>query len=149
MAAELLAADLPVAAIKVGCKGFDTHANQAGTHARLLEQLGDALGAFRTVMRNVGRWEDVVVVTVSEFGRRPRENGSGGTDHGTAAPVFAVGGGVRGGIYGGAPSLTALKGGDLRHTVDFRSVYATLARGLWRLDPAQFGAGRFPRLGWL
>ena len=149
LAAELLLADLPVAAIKVGFKGFDTHARQAGTHAALLAELADGLAALRTALQSGGRWDDVLVVTVSEFGRRPRENGSGGTDHGTAAPLFALGGAVQGGLYGTAPSLTDLDGGDLKHCVDFRDVYANIARGHWGFDPGHFGRADFQKLGWI
>ena len=148
-AAELLTAGLPVLAIKVGLKGFDTHANQKSAHARLLGQLAEGLAAFRRVLVRAGKWRDVVVVTVSEFGRRPSQNGSGGTDHGTAAPLFVLGGSVKGGRYGSPPSLTDLDGGDLKYAVDFRSVYATLSRGLWNVDPAAFGADRFTTLPFL
>ena len=85
-----------------------------------------------------GRWDDVLVLTYSEFGRRARQNASGGTDHGTAAPHFVMGGKVKGGLHGAYPSLADLQDGDLRHTVDFRDVYSTIARGCWG-QPVGFG----------
>ena len=74
------------------------------------------------------------MVTYSEFGRRAQQNASGGTDHGTAAPMFVMGGGVRGGLHGAYPSLSNLEDGDLRYAVDFRSVFATVAQGCWGLQ---------------
>jgi uncharacterized protein (DUF1501 family) len=76
-------------------------------------------------------WDRVVVMTYSEFGRRFAENGSAGTDHGTAAPHFLLGGKVHGGLHGRAPDLGKLADGDLVHTTDFRSIYATIARDWW------------------
>ncbi len=97
----------------------------------------------------VGLWNDVVVMTYSEFGRRrAKQNASGGTDHGTAAPQFVMGGSVRGGLYGAYPSLADLQDGDLRHTIDFRSTFATVARGCWGLQ-RDFGLRQPQRLDFL
>jgi uncharacterized protein (DUF1501 family) len=74
------------------------------------------------------------VMTYSEFGRRARQNASAGTDHGTAAPLFVMGGGVKGGLHGAYPSLSDLQDGDLKHVVDFRSVFAAVAQGCWGLQ---------------
>lgn len=138
-AADMIMSGLPVYAIRLRLGGFDTHVNQARRHARLLEVLDGALADFRAAMEQVGRWDDVLVVTYSEFGRRPRENGGGGTDHGTAAPQFVLGGKVRGGRYGEAPSLHSLDdNGDLRHTTDFRRVYATIADRWWGIHDHDF-----------
>jgi uncharacterized protein (DUF1501 family) len=87
-------------------------------------------------------------MTYSEFGRRVRPNASGGTDHGTAAPLFVMGGGVKGGLHGVYPSLTDLQDGDLKHTVDFRAVFATLAQGCWGLT-RDFGLRQPQKLGFL
>ncbi len=95
-----------------------------------------------------GRWDDVLVMTYSEFGRRVRPNASGGTDHGTAAPQFVFGGGVKGGLYGVYPSLADLQDGDLKHTVDFRNVFATIAQGCWGLQ-RDFGLRQPQRLDFL
>jgi uncharacterized protein (DUF1501 family) len=93
--------------------------------------LANGLATFRYNMIAVGRWDDVLVLTYSEFGRRARQNASDGTDHGAAAPQLMLGGRVRGGLHGGPPSLADLQDGDLRHTVDFRDVYASIAKGCW------------------
>jgi uncharacterized protein (DUF1501 family) len=134
LATRLLAARVQVVAIKVAMGGFDTHANQAQTHERLLGVLASGLATLRKNLIAANLWNDVVVMTYSEFGRRARQNASGGTDHGTAAPQFVMGGGVRGGLHGAYPSLADLQDGDLKHTVDFRSVFASVAQGCWGLQ---------------
>lgn len=148
LATRLLAAKVPVVAIKVALGGFDTHANQAQTHERLLGILANGLATLRKNLIASDRWNDVLVMTYSEFGRRARQNASGGTDHGTAAPQFVLGGGVKGGLYGAYPSLADLQDGDLKHTVDFRSVFATAAQGCWGLQ-RDFGMRQPQRLGFL
>jgi uncharacterized protein (DUF1501 family) len=105
---------------------FDTHVYQADTHARLLTYVSDHIGAFMLDTQRLGRGDDVTLMVFSEFGRRVAENANLGTDHGTAGPVFVIGSRVRGGQYGVMPSLTDLDDGNLRYTVDFRRVYATL-----------------------
>lgn len=124
--------DTPV--YKVSLEGFDTHASQVDQHNNLMNHLGGGLHAFSQAMKKAGLWNNVMVVTYSEFGRRVAENNSGGTDHGSAAPHLAIGGRVRGGLYGKQPSLTPnkLHDGDLVHTVDFREVYATIAQRWYR-----------------
>ena len=115
--------------------GFDTHAEQGasgGAYGNLMGALGDGLGAFYSDVRNQGLANDTTVIVFSEFGRRISENGSGGTDHGAAGLMMVLGGAVRGGLYGTAASLAPgnptleNNSGDVRHEVDFRSVYARL-----------------------
>ena len=107
--------------------GFDTHANQQATHATLMKTLADGLAAFYADLTAHGKADNVVVMTWSEFGRRVEENGSLGTDHGTAAPMFVLGNSITKGIYGEPPSLTSLdQDGNMKYTTDFRSVYATV-----------------------
>jgi uncharacterized protein (DUF1501 family) len=107
--------------------GFDTHANEKGTHDALMKTLADGLFAFYTDLVQHGKADNVVVMTWSEFGRRVEENGSHGTDHGTAAPLFVLGNPVNKGIFGEPPSLSNLdQNGNLKYTTDFRSVYATV-----------------------
>ncbi len=131
--ARILAAGISVPVLKVGMNGFDTHQNQKGTHERLLRELAEGLAAFRTACVEARLWDRVLVMTYSEFGRRVAENGSGGTDHGTAAPHFLLGGKVKGGFYGDHPALDDLESGDLKFTTDFRRLYATAARSWWNL----------------
>lgn len=114
--------------------GFDTHANQKRAQANLLKQLSDALLAFQTDLKEHGLEENVLTLVFSEFGRRVQENYGKGTDHGTAAPLFVIGSKVKGGVFGESPSLTALDNGDLKYTVDFRTVYATILEKWWRAD---------------
>ena len=115
--------------------GFDTHASQRYAHQELLSTVSSALGIFLDGLRKRKLDERVVVLLFSEFGRRVRENGQGGTDHGTAAPVFLVGNPVKGGLLGPAPDLGKLELGDLCFKIDFRDVYATLLRRWLRIDP--------------
>lgn len=131
LATRLIVGGVPVRAVKIALAGFDTHANQAPTHEALLATLADGLAIFRRNMIATKWWDDVLVLTYSEFGRRAEQNASAGTDHGTAAPLFVLGGRARGGLHGSYPSLAELQDGDLRHTVDFRNVYSAVARGCW------------------
>ncbi|GHO67132.1 hypothetical protein KSC_060240 [Ktedonobacter sp. SOSP1-52] len=125
--AEAIVQNLGLRVGYVTLGGFDTHANQQTTHAQLMKTLAEGLSAFYSDLQAHGRADDVVVMTWSEFGRRVEENGSQGTDHGTAAPLFILGNAVNRGIYGEPPSLTSLDdAGNLKYTVDFRSVYATV-----------------------
>ncbi|MCP3903859.1 MAG: DUF1501 domain-containing protein [Planctomycetes bacterium] len=110
----------------VSLGGFDTHANQAGQHARLLQQVASSLNAFYKDLKTQGNTGRVCTMVFSEFGRRVAQNASGGTDHGTAAPMYLIGDMVRPGLLGEHPSLARLDGGDLVHSVDFRSVYAAV-----------------------
>jgi uncharacterized protein (DUF1501 family) len=127
--------------------GFDTHAGEEPTHKTLLAELDSALDAFLTSVVSSPHAGGLVVMIYSEFGRRVVPNASGGTDHGTAAPVILAGPGVRGGMYGEQPSLTRLgtgaDDGDLIATTDFRDVYATVLSGVLGTDPgAVVGSGR-------
>jgi uncharacterized protein (DUF1501 family) len=116
--------------------GFDTHREQAGTQDKLLALLASGIQALLADLKAHGRSQDVAVMTWSEFGRRAQENGSGGTDHGTAAPLFLAGDGVKGGVYGDPPALGSLdKSGNLPFQTDFRQVYATVLEG-WLKVPA-------------
>jgi uncharacterized protein (DUF1501 family) len=148
LATRIVAARVPVVVVKVAMMGFDTHANQVQPHERLLAFLAGNLATLRRNLIAADRWNDVVVMTYSEFGRRVRQNASGGTDHGTAAPLFVMGGGVKGGLHGVYPSLADLQDGDLKHTVDFRNVLATVAQGCWGLQ-RDFGLHQSQKLAFL
>ena len=106
--------------------GFDTHADQPKLHPELLTELSTSLAAFHSDLKHHGHDQRVVALTFSEFGRRVKENGSQGTDHGAAGPVFLTGGKVKAGVHGAHPSLTDLDDGDLKFHTDFRRIYATL-----------------------
>ena len=112
-----------------GLKGFDTHANQKGAQGRLLGQLGDTLNTFVQDVKARGRLDTTMVMVFSEFGRRVKQNAARGTDHGTAGPVFLIGGNLhQPGMIGTAPSLSDLDQGDLKYTTDYRSIYAGILR---------------------
>ena len=132
--AELIQTQPSISIYKVGLGSFDTHVNQLPRHRNLLAQLSSAIAAFAEEMKAAGRWGDVLLMTYSEFGRRAGENASGGTDHGTAAPHFLIGGALNGGFYGQAPSLSELQNGDLIYTSDYRSYYRSVAQGWLGFD---------------
>jgi len=123
---------LPV--YKVTLDGFDTHANQRDIHNNLMNHLSQGLAAFTKSMKHHKLWDNVLIMTYSEFGRRVQENGSAGTDHGSGSVNLVLGGAIKGGLYGKAPSLKPehLVNGDLAHTTDFREIYATVAQRWWR-----------------
>jgi len=123
---QLIESGLPTRIYYVTHDGFDTHSSQAEAHAVLLSELGDATAAFTKDLQRKGHLDRTAVMTFSEFGRRVRENASRGTDHGTAAPLFLAGGKVKPGAFNNHPSLTDLDQGDLKYSVDYRSVYATV-----------------------
>lgn len=128
-------ATTPVYLTTIG--GFDTHANQLTQHANLLKQVSDAVSMFQSDLQKQNLGKNVVVMTFSEFGRRLTQNGTNGTDHGTAAPLFVIGETVRAGILGGNPNLTDLDGsGDPKFKHDFRQVYASVLRDHLGLSPA-------------
>jgi len=125
--AALVDARIGARVLSVQQRSYDTHAGQVARHAQLHTELDAALAAFTGDLRAKGNDGQVVVLCFSEFGRRVQENGSQGTDHGTAGPMFVLGSGVKGGLFGRHPSLSDLdERGDLVHTTDFRAVYGTL-----------------------
>lgn len=143
----MIAGGMPTRVYYVSHGGFDTHRGQGNSHDRLLGQLDDALKAFFADLREQRNDQRVVLMTFSEFGRRVAENASAGTDHGKASCLFVAGPAVKGGLHGTAPSLGDLDDGDLRHTVDFRQVYASVLGGWLRTDPAAVLGKDYRRLG--
>jgi uncharacterized protein (DUF1501 family) len=119
---------------------YDTHAVQLPVHADLLGEWSGALKAFLDDLAAAGLAERVAVLCFSEFGRRVQENGSHGTDHGTAGPVFVAGPGVKAGLVGATPKLLDLQDGDLKMSVDFRRVYAAVLED-WLGLPAKTALG--------
>jgi uncharacterized protein (DUF1501 family) len=144
--ASMIAGNLGTRVYFASLGGFDTHSGQRGTHTQLLTQLGATVRAFYQDLQTQGNADRVLVMSFSEFGRRVAENASGGTDHGTAAPMFLFGTPVKPGLYGQHPSLTDLDNGDLKFTTDFRSVYATVLEKWLGADPRAVLNGSFPTL---
>jgi uncharacterized protein (DUF1501 family) len=131
LVAQLIRADLGIRIYSVefgggGIGGFDTHANQAANHGALLRELAESAAAFADDLSRDRLLDSVLVMTFSEFGRTLSENGRRGTNHGAAAPMFLVGGRVKGGLWGTHPSLTDLDADSPKFHTDFRSVYATV-----------------------
>jgi len=149
MIAQLIAGKLPTKVYYANMGGFDTHAAQRGTHERLLRQFAEGIAAFYKDLEAQGNGERVITMAFSEFGRRVAENASGGTDHGTAAPMFVFGKALKGGLYGTYPSLTDLDQGDLKHSIDFRSVYATVLDRWLGADPSKILGANFDRLNFI
>src|SRR5919197_371895 len=147
--AALIAAGMATRLYYVTYQGnsFDTHVQQADLHSRLLMYTADAVRGFIEDLKRIGRADEVAVMMFTEFGRRVEENGSLGTDHGTATPMFVIGKGVKGGFYGEHPSLTDLDDGNMKMTTDFRRVYATaIQEWLGCSDNAPILKGRFEPL---
>jgi uncharacterized protein (DUF1501 family) len=139
--ARMIAGGLPTRVYYASLGGFETHAGQMNAHERLMGELNDAVSAFVTDLKQQGNFARVLLMTFSEFGRRVAENANGGTDHGTAAPMFVLGGKVRPGLFGRHPSLSDLDHGDLKFNTDFRSVYGTVLEH-WLKAPSQVVLGR-------
>ena len=147
IASQLVAGEAGIAAVKIALGGFDTHSGQPARHAQLLKALAEGMAALKSALVELGRWDTALVMTYSEFGRRPRENLSNGTDHGTAGAHFLLGGRVKGGLYGQSPALSRLDGnGNLPFAVDFRDLYATVLGRWWGVDSTRALRGRFPPL---
>jgi uncharacterized protein (DUF1501 family) len=148
LASQVIRAGFKTRIFYVSQGGYDTHANQVdtndplngGDHPQLLGVFNQNLHAFLTEMQLSGNLDRVLVLTFSEFGRRVAQNSSNGTDHGAANVMFALGGGVNGGVYGGQPDLANLIKGNLAHQVDFRAVYSQVIEN-W------FGAQAAPVFG--
>ncbi len=148
LVSRMIAGGMPTRVYYVSHGGFDTHNQQVNSHDRLLAQLDDALKSFFADLKQQGNDKRVVLMTFSEFGRRVSENASAGTDHGKASCLFLAGAGVKGGLHGTHPSLTDLAEGDIKHSVDFRSVYGSVL-GDWLKAPdlKPILGGNYPKLG--
>jgi uncharacterized protein (DUF1501 family) len=125
--ASLIFSDINTKVYYVSLGSFDTHVNQDNQQKRLFTELNDAVKAFTADLKNNGRFNDVLMMTFSEFGRRVAQNASNGTDHGTANNMFFISGGLKEkGVLNPMPDLTDLNEGDLKHKVDFKNFYATV-----------------------
>ena len=145
-AAKLIAAGINTPIFKVKIDGFDTHENQLWRHNDLLRNLGNAISGFKKQMVELGEWENTLVFTYSEFGRRAIENFNRGTDHGTAAPHFLIGGKVNGGIYGKHPDLGNLIEGDMKYTLDYRTIYELILGKWFSIQDNKFKSYRSEKL---
>ncbi len=148
LVAKLIGGGLPTRIFYVSQGGYDTHTNQAGAQERLLRDLGGSVKSFTDDMKAQGNMDRVLLMTFSEFGRRVAENANGGTDHGAAAPMFVIGNKVKAGLLGKYPSLAPadLFQGDLKYTVDFRSVYAGVLENWLKTSSAPILGRKFQPL---
>ncbi len=145
--AELITADTDTKIYYVSLSGFDTHVNQRNQQERLLKQYADGIAAFVQDLKQNRLLDDTLIMTFSEFGRRVKQNGSNGTDHGTANNLFLIGGNLKTpGFYNSAPDLTNLEDGDLIYQIDFRRVYATILENWLDTDAGQILNGSFENL---
>ena len=143
LVARLIGGQLPTRIYYVSQGGYDTHSNQANSHERLLKELGDSVKAFIDDIKAQGNFDRVMLMTFSEFGRRVKENASGGTDHGAASVMFVAGNKINAGLLGNYPSLAPgdLFNGDPKFTTDFRGVYAGVLEQ-WMKAPSAPVLGR-------
>ncbi|MFK7113278.1 DUF1501 domain-containing protein [Flavobacterium oreochromis] len=141
--ARLIKGNLNSKVYYTSLNGFDTHDNQLAIHKNKLTEFNDAIFSFYTDLKKSKLLQNVTIVVFSEFGRRVRDNGNG-TDHGTAAPMFIIGGNNRGNIIGKNPDLTNLDDGDLKFEIDFRSVYASLLKEKLNFDANKIGIKNNP-----
>lgn len=140
--AQFIHADLDTHVYYATLGGFDTHANQRITQSKLLKQFSEACSAFRNDMKTEGRWNDLLVMAFSEFGRRVEQNASRGTDHGAGSNLYLLGGSLKKpGFYNDGPDLAHLDRGDVKFSVDFRRVYATILEN-WLCTDSQTVLGR-------
>jgi len=148
LVARLIAGGLPTRVFYVSQGGYDTHTGQRGAQDARLRELGDAVKAFTDDLTAMGEFDRVMIMTFSEFGRRVQENGSQGTDHGAAAPMFLVGSKLKSGLLGAEPSLDPqdLKDGDIQFNTDFRSVYASILQSWLQTNSVPILGRQFPTL---
>jgi len=133
--AELMIAGVDTRVFYVELDGFDTHVKQLNQHAKLLGDFSEATAAFTKDLKANNLFNETLIMNFSEFGRRVKQNGSGGTDHGTASNMIMIGGGLKNaGVYNNAPNLSNLKDGDLQFEIDFRQVYATVLKNWMNID---------------
>ncbi len=148
--ASLIYSDINTKVYYLSLGSFDTHVNQQFTQQRLFTEMNDAVAAFTKDLKANGRFDDVMLMTFSEFGRRVSQNASGGTDHGTANNMFFVGGGLKKkGLINALPDLSDLDEGDLKYKVDFKSVYATVLNKWLGADDAAILKQSYPHLSFI
>jgi uncharacterized protein (DUF1501 family) len=147
---SLIQSDINTKVYYVSIGSFDTHVGQNATQSRLFKQINDALLAFTNDLKAAGRFNDVLTFTFSEFGRRVAQNASGGTDHGTASNMFFISGGLKKqSILNELPNLQNLDNGDLKYTVDFKQVYATVLKKWLNTNDEKILNGKFETLDFI
>ncbi|MBI4851601.1 MAG: DUF1501 domain-containing protein [Acidobacteria bacterium] len=150
MAAQIIAGDLGAEIIHVTLGGFDTHSGQKDDQEELLTAISESFDAFYQDLVRLGKADKVLVMAFSEFGRRVRENGSAGTDHGTSGPMFVMGNAVKGGLYGNSPDLTNLdSAGNTVFDIDFRAVYGTVLSDWLQTDSQAVLGSKFENIGFI
>ena len=148
--ASLIYSEINTKVYYLSLGSFDTHIYQEMQHARLLKEMNDAVGAFIKDLKNNNRFDDVLFMSFSEFGRRVSQNASGGTDHGTANNMMFLGGGLKQkGMINELPDLSDLEDGDLKYKVDFKNVYATVLNKWLGADDVKVMGGKFEYLNFL
>ena len=148
--AALISAGLETRVYYATQGGFDTHANQVNRHAQLLNELSEALHAFQSDLEQKRLDRQVLTMTFSEFGRRPSENSTAGTDHGTSAPLFVMHTGIKQAVNGTPPDLAIKPNEDITFSTDFRQVYGTVLRNFLQADPAKvLGKTPYKELGFI
>ena len=148
--ASLIMSDINTKVYYVSLGSFDTHVNQEQQQKRLFTELSDAVKAFTTDLKKNNRFQDVLMMTFSEFGRRVSQNASGGTDHGTANNMFFISGGLKQkGVLNAMPNLADLNEGDLKHTVNFKNVYATVLNKWLGADDSLILGNKFDHLNFV
>ena len=148
--ASLIFSDINTKVYYVSLGSFDTHVNQDNQQKRLFTELNDAVKAFTNDLKKNNRFQDVMMMTFSEFGRRVSQNASGGTDHGTANNMFFISGGLKQkGLLNAMPDLADLNEGDLKHKVDFKNVYATVLNKWLGADDKMILGSKFDQLNFI
>jgi len=148
--ASLIMSDINTKVYYLSLGSFDTHVNQEAQQKRLFTELNDAIKVFTADLKKNNRFEDVLMMTFSEFGRRVSQNASNGTDHGTANNMFFISGGLKEkGILNDMPDLKDLNEGDLKHKVDFKNVYATVLNKWLGSDDAAILGKRYDQLNFI
>ena len=148
--ASLIFSDINTKVYYVSLGSFDTHINQGGQQQRLFTEMNDAVSSFVKDLKANGRFNDVLITTFSEFGRRVSQNASGGTDHGTANNMFFIGSGLKQkGLLNPLPDLNDLQDGDLKHKIDFKNVYATILKNWLNADDLKILGKQFDSLDFI
>jgi uncharacterized protein (DUF1501 family) len=148
--ASLIFSDINTKVYYVSLGSFDTHINQENQQQRLFKEMNDAVGSFIKDLKANNRFNDVLLFSFSEFGRRVAQNASGGTDHGTANNMFFISGGLKEkGVLNALPDLNDLGEGDLKYKIDFKNVYATVLKNWLGADAEKILGNKYSQLSFI